>query len=455
MGDKMKIATIPFERDHSGPLYLQIYKKLKQDMRAGYLKKNDKLPSIREAMTLFNVSKTSVENAYDKLVLEGYIVSIAHKGYFVDVNQTDLVKREEIFEKEANVDAFVEYNLTSDAIDHHSFDMMLWKRYMKEAMEDKQSLATYGDVQGELPLRKAIQKYAYTQRGVVCEVDQIIVGASYQSLLYLLCSLLEKQCCVAMEEDSFLQANQVFKDMHYQVTYLPREEESISLEHLRQSDANVLYVQSSACGKYRRQLATHKEALLSWCDTSHYIIEDDHNGELRYEEKVLPALQGYASNQQVIYLGSFSKILLPSLRIAYMVLPPQLLEKFKKKQTNYSPTASKMEQVALAKYIAQGNLDRHIKKVRKQYERKNKKMKELLQKYFTEQFYYLEETSFQYVIEFKEGLLDNIDSYFKQKNIALKKKGSILYISFSSLQERDMEEVIQQIAHYIQKGERR
>lgn len=447
----MKIATMPFVRTSNEPVYKQIYKHFIRDMYAGYLCKNDKLPSIREAMQMFNVSKTSVENAYEKLLVDGYVRSISHIGYFVDVDASDLVRREQILQKEVDAKEDIKYNLTSDAIDMYSFDAILWKRYMKEAMEDKKSLATYGDVQGELELRRAIQTYAYSQRGVLCEVEQIIVGASYQSLLYLLCSLFQEKQKIAMEEDSFMQAQQVFMDMQYPLYHLKRQEDGIDVAQLEDSEATLFYVQSSACGKYRTQLHRQKDALLAWCDENHYIIEDDHNGELRYEEKVLPALQGFKSERNIVYLGSFSKILLPSLRIAYMVLPKTLLSAYQQKRDNYSPSASKMEQLALANYIAQGNLDRHIKRVRKQYERKNKVMKQLLEKHFPHCFYYLEETSFQYVIEFKAGLLNNIDRCLKQEGIAIKRKENTLYVSFSSLQEEDMEYAILKIKAYLEK----
>ena len=449
----MKIASVPFERKKKEPVYIQIYNKLIKDIQTGYLQKQEQLPSIREATLLFGVSKTSVENAYAKLMSEGYVQSIANVGYFVDVDKNEIRKREEILQREVNESESYLYNLTSDAIDPYSFDDSVWKRYMKEVMEDKTSLATYGDVQGELILRKAIQKYAYTQRGVICEVEQIIVQANYQSLLYTLCSLLPEVVKVAMEEDSFLQAQQVFEDMQKEVVHLKREEDEINVQQLTKSKAHMLYVQTSACGKYRRQLTKQKNVLLSWCDKNHYIVEDDHNGELRYEEKVMPALQGFGCDQNIIYFGSFSKILLPSLRIAYMILPKGLLQRYQEKQHNYSPSASKMEQLALAKYIIQGNLDRHIKKVRKRYEQKNKHMKMLLKKHFSKYFYYLEETSFQYVIEFPEGLLNNIDRYLKQQQIAIKYSGNVLYISFSSLLEEEMESVLLKIKAYLSEGE--
>lgn len=444
----MGIVTYSFERKKNQKLYQQIANHIIDDIEKEHLKQGDRLPSIREAAKMMDVSKTSVENAYNRLLEDGYIIAKAGRGYFVDVSHVELKNREFIMKADPIVESPYRYNLSSNAIDMESFDFAIWKHYIKAVMEEKEVLSQYGDTQGELRLRKALQRYAYTQRGVVAKVENIIVGASYQSLLYLLCSLLKKPITIAMEEDGFLQAMQVFEDMHYPLCQLPRKNRSIALQELEQSQANLFYFNSSACGKYRSQVdRENRKKLLSWCEKeNHYLIEDDHNGELRYASKVYPAIQGFDTKGKVIYIGSFSKILLPSLRIAYMVLPDQLSQIYHQKKGNYSPTASKVEQLALANYIAEGNLDRHIKRVRKRYERKSRYMYFLLKQYFPKDSIYLEETSFQYVVEFKEKKCNNIKEEIRKAGILMDINEKRMKISFSMISELQMEEIISFLA---------
>ena len=132
------------------------------------------------------------------------------------------------------------------------------------------------------------------------------------------------------------------------------------------------------------------------------IIEDDHNGELRYHTRMTPAMQGFDTGGHVVYIGSFSKILLPSLRISYMVIPQALQHRYDQRANSYSPTSSKIEQLALARYIADGHLERHVRRLRRHYEQKSSHMRTLLEQWFPQADILLEEAALQFILRFPD-----------------------------------------------------
>ena len=207
----MKLKTINFERTTGKALYLQIYEKLRSDILSGYLVKGDQLPSIRKCEALMKVSKTSIERAYEKLLEEGYILSIPQKGFFVDVEPENVQLRKAVLAQGAALqDEKIRYDFRSQTMDVSSFDLTLWKKYLKEVLDGHYEIATYGEARGELRLRMALQKYAYTVRGVLCTSNQLLIGSSFQSLLYVLCGLLDKPVVIGLEESGFPQAEAVF-----------------------------------------------------------------------------------------------------------------------------------------------------------------------------------------------------------------------------------------------------
>lgn len=450
----MEMQTSTFERQKGMALYKQIYLKLRKDIMQGYLKKGDRLPSIRSCEQLFKVSKTSVERAYQLLLDEGYISSRPQAGYYVDVDEEHVRMRLSLLQNVQRNPAYrIRYDFRSQSMDHDAFDMTLWKKYLKEVLELHQVITTYGDAQGEVSLREALQKYAYSMRGVLCDVDAILIGASFQSLLFLLCGLLDKQMIVGMEKSGFSQAEEVFKSYGFPIVYLSLEEDGISIAELRKHHVQVLYINAGSLGKNHQPLSKKKkEELLRWAKQANaFIIEDDHNGELRYATKVTSAMQGFDMGERIFYIGSFSRLLLPSLRISYLVMTQDIKQRYISRKDNYAPTSSKIEQLALARYITDGHLERHIRRLKKRYEKKSQHMLDLLHTYLPEASCILEEASLQYVLRFpyelnyaeilvegeKKGIAFNINSCQE------------LVISFAAIAEKDMDEGIYRLRQLL------
>lgn len=382
----MIFDSVQLNRNSNIPLYRQLYEAFRKAVEEGSLPYGEKLPSIRKLSEDLHLSRTTVEAAYQQLCVEGYIDSVPQSGYYV---QTHIKKRyceerteSNIFLHNSNAIPF-RYNLGSDCIDRSAPDIKLWRTYIKDVLKQETRLTSYGNPQGEESLREALALYGNGARGVHASGERIVIGAGTQPLLYLLCGLLSRfGRDIAMESGGFARAEQVFEDCGYILTRLDSDDATFT-EQLYKSNARILFVNPSGNLRTGQPMRMNRRLeLLEWAKNKDgVIIEDDYNGELRYSSHPIPALQA-SNNHCVVYIGSFSKLLLPSVRIGYMILPEALLEVYRMKIHAYNQTASKIEQLALAEYIRQGNLERRLRKLRKLYGEKCALLTSCLHKYF-------------------------------------------------------------------------
>lgn len=361
------------------PLYQQLYNFFRGEIISGQLEPLTKLPSVRQLAGGLGISRTTVETAYDQLMAEGYIRSEPKVGYYAsrlntaelaDSDLADLLGKD--YEKEKP--EFQGYDFRSDYVDKESFDFALWRYYINKALKNSGRFLSYGSNRGELELRKEIAKYIHQSRGVVCKPEQIVIGAGVQSLLHILCSLLRDSYGAAgFEDPGFSKGQRIFRDHGLQIVPIPLEEDGLDLGKLSGSGVKLVYISPSHQFPTGTVMTIGKRLeLLNWahsCDG--LIIEDDYDSELRYFGLPIPSLQGLDKGQRVIYLGSLSKIFLPSLRISFMVLPPTLLAGAWEVLSQYNQTSSKIEQIALAMFMQAGLLEKHIRRMRKVYARKN------------------------------------------------------------------------------------
>lgn len=448
----MKVNAIHFTKRAGEKIYIQVYDAIKEDILAGYMKYGDQLPSIRVCAKMLSLSRTSIEAAYQRLLLEGYIISKAQRGYFVDVDEKNARLRNDILQIQPSQKPAKTYiDLRSHSIDASSFDRTIWMHYLKDVLEDEEAIMSYGDPQGELPLRSALQKYVYAMRGVLAREEDIVVGASFQSLLYLICSLYDGPLIVGMEQGGFIQAEQVFQDCRISVSMLACDAYGITLEALENSTIGMLYLNTASCGTQKKALcSTRREAILTWAKQHNVLIlEDDHNGELRYSSKMRPAMQGFDLGEQVIYLRSFSKLVLPSLRISFMVLNKELSKRYQRLKYRYNASASKIEQMVLASYIRDGHLERQIRRLRKRYEEKCRRMLEALHTYLPDVACIVDESALLIQLQFPYPI--DIDTYLKlarQANILLQRMASDdLAISFAAVASEEIPTVIQRLTN--------
>ena len=371
----MTYDFLQFVRDSKVPLYRQLYLSIRGAVESGHLKKGARLPSVRRLAGDLHMSCTTVESAYQQLCVEGYIHSVPQRGYFVLEAKRDGPERKKAppaYRRPAS--PAVRYNFGSDCVDIGNTDIKIWRRNVRSALNRQNVLASYGGHQGEAELREALSAYSYGARGVTAAPEQIVIGAGTQPLLSILCGLIEpERHSVALEKPGFPQAEQVFSDCGISVLKLPGDRDGIRMDSLEKSGTRLAYVSPSnrPCTGSAIPMSRRLE-LLKWAKhTGGFLIEDDYNGELRYRARPVPAMQGITGGESVVYLGSFSKLLLPSVRIGYMVLPPELLKKYLARMANYNQTASKVEQLALAEYIRSGQMERHLRRLRKLYGEKS------------------------------------------------------------------------------------
>lgn len=349
-----------------GELYHEIYKSIKSAVENSIIKKGEKLPSVREAAAQLGVSRTTVENAYTRLCIEGFAESIPQRGYFIlSAPQNENTENEEIYVP----DPEILYDFSSRRVDNNASDTEMWKKMVREVLRDSGELISYGDPQGELRLRQALADYSFKSRGVVTRKENIIVGAGMGPLLNILCGILGRDISVGFENNGFFEAEKIFSDYGISTSRLTSDRNGALIKDLEKSGANILFQLPSALPKISpSSLSKRRNEFVLWANekSDRLIIEDDYNGELRYSARSMPAFQNKAP-QKTVYIGSFSKLLLPSVRIAYMVLPDFLADKFKSLSNCYNQTCGKIEQLTLEKYIVSGALEKHLRKLRRLY----------------------------------------------------------------------------------------
>lgn len=369
-----------FDTNSTQPLYMQIYKYIKDEVLSGRMQPGSKLPSIRNLAKDLNLSKNTIEAAYDQLIAEGYIKSIDRSGVYVEKIERELRPRklaptpsdEEPID--INHTYSFKYNFSSGLIDTSAFPYVQFKKVLNQCLnENSRELLLYGDHRGDYGLRLEIAKYLHYSRGVMCKPDQIIISSGTQQSLTTLCHVLSRfKYTLGFEEPGYKGARSVFSHFNYNIIPIPLEPDGIDIEALKKTDAKLAYVTPShqfPCGMVMS--VAKRISLIKWAkENSGYIIEDDYDGEFKSKGKPIPSLQGLDGSQRVIYVGNFSKSLMPSMRISYIVLPPSLLEIYEESYKVYEQPVSRIIQKSLEIFMKEGYWDKHLKRARILYRKK-------------------------------------------------------------------------------------
>ncbi len=375
---------IIIDKSSSTPLYMQIYSSIRRSVENGSLAKNTKLPSVRQLSSGLEVSKTTVSAAYEQLCVEGYIKNKPQSGYYVEAQFENAPKKTEYLHS-SNIaqKKIFEFDFSGKSIDDKILNIDEWKKYVKEVINTGYMLMSYGEPQGEAALRNALQKYSLGVRSVNTGAENIVVGAGTQLLLYLLCSLVGTNKTVAIAKSSYVQAEFIFKTLGFKIEYFHNDSKGIMISSLERIKPDMVLINPNFIAENGMSMPISRRLeLIKWAKNNGcIIIEDDYNGELRYCTHPVPCVQNY-DIENTVYLGSFSKILLPSVRISYMVLPDKLLKKYRDISGFLNQTASKTEQNALAKYLENRRLDAHLRKARRTYLEKSRIITESVYKYF-------------------------------------------------------------------------
>ena len=336
----MNELIIFIDKESKVPIYQQIYEFIKKEIEKEQLKPGDKLPSSRALSRYLSISRSTAELAYDQLASEGYIEAMPCKGYYVSqlegvyFSDSRLSKCQE--EKPIVQERVKKYfhDFALNEIARGSFPYNVWQKLSKQVLaEADEEFFQLGNPCGEDGIRQAVAEYLYRSRGVKCKREQIIIGAGNDYLLMLLGTILGAGQTVAMEVATYISAYYDFRHIGYDIEQIKQDEQGLDISDLEGKSANIVYVMPSHQFPMGMIMPLKRRmALLNWAEKSQerYIIEDDYDSEFRYKGQPIPSLQGFDRNGSVIYMGTFSKSVAPSIRVSYMVLPERLMQKYLK-----------------------------------------------------------------------------------------------------------------------------
>ncbi|MES5953324.1 PLP-dependent aminotransferase family protein [Bacillus fungorum] len=441
-------------------LYVQLYEYIKKEIKDGTIPAFTKLPAKRKLAIYLQVSKNTVEAAYEQLLAEGYIESISRKGYFVCKFEQMIyvegseAKVEEVPFREENY----KFDFTQTGVDTNTFPFTMYRKLINDVWQPHNNeLLFLGHPQGELSLREEIANYLYESRGVRCSASQIVLGAGTQILVKLLFQLL-KGSNYAVENPGYHRKMVVFEQGEKKVQMLSLDRDGICMLDLENSDANVVFVTPSHQFPYGMIMPiTRRTQLLQWAkkEEDRYIIEDDYDSEFRYSGKPIPALQGLDTDGKVIYMGTLSKALLPSLRMSYIVLPKNLIKKYQKEYLFYTQSVSRMDQEVIRRFLNEGYWEKHIHKMRVVYRKKRDRLVFEIEKYFSHRVEVIgEDSGLHILLKVHNGMREEelikeaakysikiypVSTYYKDgtapKNVVL--------LGFAILSEEDIAKAIQ------------
>ena len=459
---------VPLDGRSQTPMYEQIYRFIREEIRKGNLKAGERLPSSRILSENLKVSRSTVQLAYDQLSAEGYMETVPYKGCFI-ADTEGLFKLEEgqsktwtegflgSKEEERRSEWKGSIDFSPRGIDLENFPFGVWRKLNRDTLvDDNREIFGAGDPRGEMPLREAIRSYLHSARGVNCRAEQIIVGAGSEYLLMLLSRVLGDGHRIAMEDPTYKQAYRVLSGQGYPVCPIHMDKYGMRTALLRKSGADVAYVMPSH--QYPTGIVMpvkRRQELLNWAyeQEGRYLIEDDYDSEFRYKGMPIPALQGMDQKGRVIYIGTFSKSIAPAIRIGFLVLPPSLLEIYEKKASFYSSTVSRIDQNVLYQFLVKGHYERHLNRMRAVYKGKHDVLLGALKKLEDRFTIYGEHAGLHVLLKHKQGLEEEtlirlaaekgvrvygLSSYFISEDG--KQDSSTLVLGYATLTQEEIEE---------------
>lgn len=407
-------------------LYEYLYRCIRHDIAHGKVEPGQKLPSKRALAKQLGVSLITIEAAYDQLVAEGYIRSRERCGYYAcdlapaakieeqgnvrfrTATETKANRRREghasnpngpqpISQNEERLERRAEYrpsdadftpplnslaphaqNTPSDAplladFTHSTLATTMlpysaWAKAVRRTLSDESaaSLAEAASAAGSPELRSAIADHLRQYRGMNASPDQVVIGAGSQTLYQLLVQLLGRTRRYAVEDPGYPLLTRMYEQQDAQVAHIGLDDSGIDIDALEASGASVAHIMPSH--QFPTGIVTtaaRRRELLNWArEGDRYLIEDDYDSEFRMAGRPIPSLFGIDAAERVLYLNSFAKSLGAAFRMAYLVLPPQLAQRFRKQLGFYANTVSPLDQLALARFIEQGHYDRHVNRLR-------------------------------------------------------------------------------------------
>jgi GntR family transcriptional regulator / MocR family aminotransferase len=386
------------------PMYRQLYDWFRKAIIDGRLRPGQRVPSTRGLALELKISRIPVVNAYEQLLAEGYFETFVGAGTCVARSIPDdgpsplgLKARRDIqviaekigtrrmsrcglaltrIPAQSWLDNLGAFRVSLPALDQ--FPIGVWSKLVaRHSRKAPRSSMAYGEAMGYLPFREVIAEYLGTVRGVRCESSQILVTTGSQQGLQLCAQvLLDPKDRVWMEEPGYPGARQAFMTVGAQLIPVPVDDEGMKLAEIIRRGPNARAVYVTPSHQYPMGMtmsATRRMLLLHWAVRSGaWIIEDDYDSEYRFGSHPIASLQGLDTNARVIYVGTFSKVLFPALRLGYVVVPKDLAPAFAAAREAADIFSSTLYQAVLTDFIREGHFARHIRRMRMLYMKRRK-----------------------------------------------------------------------------------
>jgi GntR family transcriptional regulator/MocR family aminotransferase len=379
-------------------LYQQLYAGLRSAILTGRLAAGTRLPATRVLACELGISRTTVVTALEQLQAEGYLEARVGSGTFVArVLPEELLHASKIPQQSDKLaraprassqraqwlqrtslmamprpERVRAFQAGLPALDEVPFN--IWSRLAaRYYRHPSRELLSYGDAAGYRPLREAIATYLKASRAVRCTPDQVIIVSGTQQGIELAARLLlEPGDAVWMEEPGYTKARDVLIAAGANIRPVEVDREGLRVADGQTTCPNARLVYVSPSHQYPLGVVmslSRRLALLEWAhQAGAWILEDDYDSEYRYRGRPLSSLQGLDTQDQVIYMGTFSKVLFPALRLGYLVVPPDLVDTFVAARAMLDRHSPQIEQAILADFILEGHFMRHIRRMRTLYE---------------------------------------------------------------------------------------
>lgn len=395
----------------SESLHQQVYSQLRWAILSGRLQSGQRLPASRSLARSLGLSRTTVTQSYDQLISEGYLQTRPGAGTYVcnqlpenlltaervsDLHHTPIEiplsdygnRVKQLPARDVSTDFEISFRYGQPALD--LFPVELWRKLLSKYCRKTNHWLSYAtSATGYEPLRRAVSDYLQQSRAVRCTPEQVIITNGSQQALSLITQLLvNRDDPVAIEDPGYLGARHILQANGAKLLPIPLDRDGLMVEKLvhHPTAPRLVYVTPSHQFPTGALLSLPRRlALLQWAWKSRsLIIEDDYDSEYRYGGRPIPSLQGLDTHGSVLYVGTFSKVMFPSIRLGYLVLPTSLVEVFSKAKWLADRQPPILTQAVLTEFIAAGHLERHLRKMRLCYERRRAVLVQTLYEYFGE-----------------------------------------------------------------------
>lgn len=379
--------------------YKEIYKRIRKSIQNGSLKPGSKVTSIRNLSSELKVAKRTVEAAYDMLIGEGYLVTKGPRGTIVN---PDLVIRSDVHEnsvrlKDPELVSIMKireqkgfFRLGTPALDQ--FPYKVWLLIAGRILRKMDPLDLLNPpVTGYQPLREAIANYVNVSRGISCSPEQIIITSGYKhSIALILHTLAQKSDKVVFEDPGYIFGLKLLKRIVDRLYFNPVDSQGLNLDYFKKHNSDAKFVLTAPTHQSPLTVSlslSRRHELLAWAESKKsWIIEDDYDGEFHYTKRVIPALKSLDVNDRVIYVGTFSKTIMPSIRTSYIVVPAATVSNFIENAEVFETSQPLLQQKILASFIQDGHFYKHLKKMRTLYQQRRNFVIKAMEKSFPRVF---------------------------------------------------------------------